>query len=242
MPTNIEKTEKGLLVQELENGEKRTYVAVRGGISWPLVPQKLPAYFCIYGEEWREGTRFEGQEKRGRLCFLYEYEAPDTIPMLLTSFFTKIVAAATRYRCRTFYTVTEVSRGEDYREYAAQFRSFVYAKRADVHLQEAPWNEKPDLGIHRIWEWKEKALLEIPEGSLIRAQLQTLQAEELMALPETLNAVNALRFVVYGFEEYKPPKPGRENWRSRVKTGSSWLTGGGSRAAHEADTRTRDKR
>jgi hypothetical protein len=78
-------------------------------------------------------------------------------------------------------------------------------------LKEAPWLERLDLGIHRIMGWKDKGLLEIPDGTHIRAQLQTLRAENVKAIPETLNAVNALPFIIYGFEKYRPQKPSLED-------------------------------
>jgi hypothetical protein len=206
-------TDKGIIVHELENGETRKYLAVRGGLSWPLIPENLPAYFCMYGEEY---IRFE--EKRGRLCYLCECEALDNS---LTTFNTKLTDAVFLYGCETLYTMTGVSKGEDYSGYVEALQKFIYDKRAKVHVEEAPWHERPDLGVHHIQGWKEKGLLEIPEGSLIRAQLQELRADNVKAIPETLNAVNALRFVVCSFEKDKPPKPSQKDWRDRVNKGGT---------------------
>ena len=210
--TKATKTDKGIIVHDLDSKETRSYVAVRGAISWPLISENLPAYFCMYGEEY---IRFE--DKRGRLRFLCEHEALD---MSLTTFFTKLTDAVFLYGCTTFYVIIKISHREDYGGYTEALQKFIYEKQANVQLEEAPWHERPDLGIHHIREWKDKGLLEIPEDSLIRAQLQDLQKDKVKAIPETLNAVNALRFVVCGFEKDKPPNPNKKNWRKGMKEGS----------------------
>lgn len=137
--------------------------------------------------------------------------------MSLTTFLTKITDAVTLYECGTFYTLTEISRGEDYRGYAEAFQKFMLEKGAKAWLEEAPWQERPDLGIHHIHGWNDRGLLEIPEGSLIRSQLQTLQADKVKTLPEMFNAINALRFVVCGFEKDKPPRP-----TQKIKHKGTW--------------------
>ena len=101
-------------------------------------------------------------------------------------------------------------------------RAIAREKRGVGRLEEAPWLDRPDLGIHHILGWKDKGLLEIPENSLIRSQLQTLQADQVKTVPETMNAVNALRFLVCGFEKYKPVNTD-QNWRKKMPH-RTWLT------------------
>ncbi len=205
------KTDRGMIVHELADGGTRRYLAVRGGIAWPLLDANLPAYFCIFGEEQTPETRFD--RTRGRLCFLCEYEAES---FSLSSFFARLTDAATLYNCDTFYGVTELSRGEDYRGFVEAFREFLYEKKAKGQLEEAPWHEHLTIGIHHIQSWREKKLLEIPEDSHIAAQLRSLQqGEQLKTIPETLNAVNAFRFVICGFEKYRPVLSD-SNWRERL--------------------------
>lgn len=212
------KNDKGIIIHELADGKTKQYMAVRGGINWPLIHVNLPAYFCIYGEEYSDALRFAPPEnRRGRLVFLCEYEAPEIYTGLQT-FFTKLTDATALYDCSTLYTVTETSHTEDYRGYAEAFQRFVSEKKAKGHLEEAPWHERPDLGIHHIMAWNAKGRLDIPEDSLIRAQLQTLQALQVKDVPETLSAVNALRFMVCGFEKYRSFPTG--DWRKTEKHGS----------------------
>ena len=45
------RTEKGIIVLEFDNGETKEYRAIRGGISWPVMAENLPGYYCILGEE-----------------------------------------------------------------------------------------------------------------------------------------------------------------------------------------------
>jgi hypothetical protein len=214
-----ERTGKGAIIHTPINGEARKYAAVRGGISWPLISENLPGYFCIYGEEQNEARRFKGQENiRGRLCFLCEYEAPD-INTSLTNFFTRLTDAIALYLCSTLYTVMEDFRGESFREYAEMFQTFAYNKETIVRLEEAPWQDRPDLGVCQIQSWRDKGLLDIPEESLICAQLRTLQASTVKTIPGMLNAVNALRFLVCGFEKDKPINDS-SNWRKHVRKGS----------------------
>jgi len=203
------RTEEGIIVHELDNGEKKQYVAVRGGLSWPLMAEKvLPAYFCIAGEELISVAQ-RRENQRGRLILLSEYEAPDILS--LPSFFTKLTDDAKLLMCNTFYTVTQSFQGEDYSGHAETFRKFVYEKQSGIHLEEAPRADRPDLGLFYSNERMKKGLLELPEGSLVRNQLRTVVAEKVNQLSQTLNAVNALRFVVCGFEKYKPSNTS-SNW------------------------------
>jgi len=126
------KTDRGIIVHELKNGETRQFLAVRGSISLPSINKNLPAYFCVFGEECR---RFE--EERGRLCFLDEYEAVD---ISLATFNTKVTDAVSRYCCETLYTKLGISRGEDYSGYTEALQKHIYEKQVRVHLEEAPWH------------------------------------------------------------------------------------------------------
>jgi hypothetical protein len=201
-----ERNKKGITIHEMDNGTKKTYQDIRGGISWPLMAENLPAYYCIYGEEWvppaMDGNK-EEQFDRRKLCLISEHEAPNILTSLAT-FFSKLTDDAALYLCDTFYAVTEDFQGEDYRGYAETFQSFIYEKRAYGSLEQALWAERPDLGIYHINAWLSKGLLEIPEGSIIRDQLKMVQAETVKDLPQKLNAVNALRFVVCSFERIRP--------------------------------------
>lgn len=212
--------EDGIIVHELDSGEEKLYLAVRGGLSWPFMAEKVsPAYYCIVGEELISAAQRK-ENQRGKLILLSEHEAPDIL--LLSPFFMKLTDDVKLLECNTFYTVTEKFQGEDYSGYTEAFRKFIYEEQIGVHLEEAPWADKPDLGVFYINEWMKKGLLELPEGSLVRNQLRMTVAEKVNQLPQMFNAVNALRFVVCGFEKYKP-NPTPKDWRKKVPHGT-WRT------------------
>jgi len=193
------RTEEGIIIHELNNGDRKQYLAVRGGLSWPLMADKvLPACYCVVGEELINAAQ-RRENQRGKLILLSEHEAPEILS--LPTFFTKLTDDVRLLGCNTFYAVTMEFQGRDYSADTEVFRKFMYEKQIAVHLEEAPWADRPDLGINYINEWIKKGLLELPEGSLVRNQLRMVVAEKIDQLPQTLNAVNALRFVVSGFEK-----------------------------------------
>ena len=211
-------TEEGILIHELDNGEKKQYLAVRGGLSWPLMAEKvlLSAYYCVVGEELISAAQRKAN-LRGKLVLLSEYEAPDILS--LPAFFTKLTDDAKILGCNTFYTVTQEFQGKDYSADTEIFRKFMYEKQIAVRLEEAPWADRPDIGIDYINEWMKKGLLELPDGSLVRNQLRMVVAEKVDELSQTLNAVNAFRFVVCSFEKYKPNLT-PEDWRRKIPRGT----------------------
>ena len=213
--------ENGIIVHELDNGESKEYLAVRGGLSWPLMAGEklLLAYYCTIGEELIPAAQ-RRENQRGKLILLSEYEAPDILS--LPEFFTKLTDDAKLFECNTYYAITKEFQGEDYSGYTETFQKFMYEKQITVHLEEAPWADRPDLGIYYINEWTQKGLLELPEGSLVRNQLRMMVAERVNQLPQMFNAVNALRFVVCGFEKYKP-NPTPKDWRKNAPKGT-WRT------------------
>ncbi|MGA3172885.1 MAG: hypothetical protein ABSE25_00490 [Syntrophorhabdales bacterium] len=206
-----ERNEKGLIIHEMDNGEKKVYQDIRGGISWPLMDENLPAYYCIYGEErvptppWAIGTPLDREQPpgRGKLCFLSEYEAPDALTSL-DVFFQRLTDDTTRYLCEHLYGITEKLKDDDYSGYAEALQTFVYEKKTPGRLEEAPWVDQPALGIYHINAWIKKGLLEIPQGSLLLDQLRMVQTDAVKELPRRLNAVNALRFVICSFEKNRP--------------------------------------
>jgi hypothetical protein len=207
------RTEKGIIVLQSANGETKEYRAIRGGISWPVMEENLPGYYCILGEEYSKWT------DRGKLILLREHEAPDVLTSLAT-FFSKLTDDAKLYLCETFYAVIGELQGEDCSGYAEALQHFMHEKQTAGYLEEAPWADRPDLGLYHIKSWMAKAQLELPEGGLVREQLKMVETDKVKQLPQRYNAVNALRFVVCGFEKYKPSKSSDRNWRAGMPEGS----------------------
>ena len=194
-----------IIIHTLDTGDKISYAALRGGISWPIVSENIPAYFCIVGEEYVPESRYEGQAtKRGKLRLISEYAAPD-IYLSLSGFFSRLTDDVSYLLCNNFYGITEIYRGEDYHGYIEALQSYTHENTASVNLQEAPWAEKPDVGILHIMTWLKKGLLDIPIDSIVYEQMKQLQPSDLKQI-ETLQAVNAFRFVISAFEKNRPSR------------------------------------
>ncbi len=211
------RTKEGIIIHELNNGEEKKYLAVRGGLSWPLMAGELPGYFCILGEEWIPVPLRATQ--RGRLILLSEYEAPD-IHSTLDDLFTRLIHEAALYFCEIYYTDTGKSQGEDFRSLVADFQRFAYGKENTGRIEQAPWADDPERGLQYVNDWFAKTLLELTEGSIVRDQLKMMGPEKIKQVPQMFNAVNALRFVLCGFQNDKP-NPSPKNWRGEDR-GSAW--------------------
>jgi hypothetical protein len=202
---NVIKAERhgSIIVHTMDNGEQIRYAAIRGGISWPLLSENVPAYYCIVGEEHVPELRFEGQPTpRGKLRFICEYAAPD-IYLSLSGFFSRLTDDVTLLLCNDFFGVTESYKGEDFSGYVEAMQNSTYENKVSVNLQEAPWAEKQDIGLLHVMNWQKKCLLDIPADSILYEQIKQLQPEDLKQI-ETLQAVNAFRFVISAFEKNRP--------------------------------------
>jgi hypothetical protein len=215
----VSRNEDGTIVYELENGEEKHCLAAIGGISWPLMVEGVLSYYCILAEESISAAqRKEGQ--RGKLIVVREYEDPD----ILSSGFSKdLTDYAKLLECSTFYTVTKEFQERDYSADAKLLRDYAYKKQSTVHLEEAPLSDRPDLGLRCINKWTEEGLLKLPEESLLYNQLKNVLREKADQVPQMFNAVNALRFVVCGFDQDNPAKRWDPNWRDKMPKGT-WRT------------------
>jgi len=210
------KAKNGVIVHELGDGEtRREYITIRGAISWPIFGENVPGYFLILGEEYVR--HFEGQEQRGKLYLLSELAAPD-IRMSLDTFFSRIVNDAARLMCNTFYAIKE-SKGEDCDGYPAAFQKFAYGKIISCSIEQPPWADTPDIGMHYIKSWAERGLLSLPKGSLVHDQLRAWEPENIKQTILTFAAVNALRFVICGLEANVPTITSSD-WRKKVPRGT----------------------
>ena len=203
------KTKEGIIIHELNNGEGKKYLAVRGGLSWPQMAEDSPGYFCILGEEWIPAA--QRVDQRGRLILLSEYETPDTRTSM-DALFTRLIHNAALYLCEIFYTETEESQGEDYRGLVGDFQRFAYRKENTGRVEQAPWADSPERGLRYINDWNVSGLLELTEGSIVREQLKMIGPEKVKQVPQIFHAVNALRFVICGFQHNKS-NPTPKNWR-----------------------------
>ena len=95
----------------------------------------------------------------------------------------------------------------------------MYEKQIAVGLEEAPWADEPVLGIYHINSWRKKGLLDLPEERLVYKQLGMVTTDIVNQLPQRLPAVNALRFVISGFQKDRP-NPSAKDWRAKIKHGT----------------------
>jgi len=73
------KTDRGIIVHELKNGETRQFLAVRGSISLPSINKNLPAYFCVFGEEARSTMENKPERVFARIPILGRSQRPGII-------------------------------------------------------------------------------------------------------------------------------------------------------------------
>jgi len=209
-------SEKGTILHELANGESKEYQAIRGGISWPHLESGLPGYFCIYGEEWvRSSAKIGNEDRRGKLCHLSEGEASSLTS--LSIFLDTILNESLRFGCEKFYALTAKFKDEDFGGYAEALRRVSYERHISCPVEEAPWVNSR-ISLQYVDKWIRAGLLEIPEKSLVRKQMGNVTKD---TNPEEFNAVNALCFVVCGFERDKPVISSR-NWREKVRNPSGF--------------------
>ncbi len=208
----------GTIEIETVDGKKFVCIAIRGGISWSLLSENMPPYYCILGEEWLNITRFQGNEKvRGRIKLLGEYENDINRPM--SSLYERLTDDTTLCHCPTVYGITEGDQSYDYKGFPDELKDFIREKGVDLSVQQAPFAENPRIGIDQVMDWNTKGLLDFPEESLLRQQLRSLNPEDTKDFQKRLNAVNALRFVLCSFWKYRPTLTSND-WRKKVRKGS----------------------
>ena len=202
--------QNNIIVHTINTGESIKYTSIRGGICWPVLSENIPAYYCIVGEEYVPASRYEGQSAlRGKLHLICEYDAPD-IYLSLSGFFSRLTDDTSYLLCTELYGITETYRGEEYQGYVEALQACTYENKVSLSLYEAPWAEKPDIGVLHIMNWQKRGLLEIPTDSTLYHQMKQLKPEDLKQI-EALNAVNAFRFVVSAYEKYRPSS--MSGWR-----------------------------
>ena len=217
----FEKSEKtGYILQEEGHQIVRRFAAVRAALSWPRLDLNLRGYFCVLGEEVIGVPHFEDNvRRRGKIYLLHEWLAPD-IHTSMEDLFIELIAAAAHYKFETVYGAREKYQGEDFTDHTNRFQNFVYSKEARLWLQQAPLADNLGLSVDIVNTWKRKSLLEIPENSIARKEMDMLQATDLSRLGKEFSAANAVRFAVCGFNANPPRTPSDRNWRAGMPEGS----------------------
>jgi hypothetical protein len=84
-------------------------------------------------------------------------------------------------------------------------REYVSKQELNLSIMSAPFQRTFKVGLDIIRRYLNEALLDLPEASLARQQLDILSQADLLDKPETkFVAVNGLRFVMGAFHKFKP--------------------------------------
>jgi len=209
------KESDGTIVHNLNTGEILKYQAVRGGICWPLKDRK--PYYCIIGEQWTPTHAFTEERKRGKLVMFAEGEQSIT---KFVKFLTELTDSIKLYRCDELYT----SMHDEYRDYIRAFSDYQQERgMTEGRLDYAPYMDNFALGLSVIQEWVIMGMIDLPEGSIVRAQLRAIDASKLVETPEkTYHAINGLRYVLAGYQKY-PPFQNRTHEPVQHQPGFAWM-------------------
>lgn len=219
------KEKDGSIIHEMSRQyapEVIRYKDIRGGISWAITSSNgnSPHYYCMLGQLWTEGGRFEGEKpQRGKVILLTEYRAASLLSR--ADFLRNLTDYSKGLYCDTYYTTdVDLTQGEINPDVAA-FRQYVSEnniKNPHPILKQAPFPEKFRFGIEEISTWREQGKIDIPKDSIVYEQLTTIQESDLEKSPETkFYAINALRYVVCAFLKYPPSTGGGFTPRRRMQ-------------------------
>ena len=165
-----------------KNGSTDDFLRVCGGLSWSTV--EASAYFTCLAQR-----REENEFRKKPLIQVLEFEDEGSID----GFFERVRKAASRFQVSLIFTDVE--------------NSSFYTKFSSRHyylLQGVTGSEDFNYGLSIIRAWGKKNALETMEGSILRSQLSSLRESDLRESPERkFNAVNALRYVVSGFDDWE---------------------------------------
>ena len=210
--TEAKKTDSGIIQHQLSDGSRKEWAAIRAGLSLPT--EEANGYFIILGEEWTGcGTRFQGQErKRGRLQVLAEQEIQSAF---LDDTLRPFSDEASLLGCQAAYTgFSETPDVDEIDQQVRLAREQLQEQHSSVTLYSAPYFAKFKTGVDIIRSFIDKALLALPEKTLVAQQLAGLSQYDLAEKPEVrFVAVNGLRLVIGSFHK-SPPQIGRK-WEPR---------------------------
>ncbi len=176
-------------------GVKYRSSIVRGAITWPTQERNIPGYFCIFGEEWNEQARYEGHRNdRGKLRLLAEYIFEK---FSLSDFCKKLGEDTARLYCTRLYATGD----EEFAEEQTLFQKYMSEYHVRGRLEEAPYWRKPAISIGIMQDWQKRALLDIPDGTVLFRQMTNVQDSDIAAgMADKFFAVQALCYLIGSFE------------------------------------------
>lgn len=188
-----------------------TFLTVRIGISWPT--SETPGYFCAMALE--DKTNLSGKKP---LKLLAEREHP-----LMQKFFERLVINAKKLHCeRLFANLEHNERFEN------SLREFVRERKFEgIRLFDSHEFEDFQYSEALIHQWKKDGALYIPDGTILKRQIQSMKIDDLKDIEKKFYAVAALCRVLASFEFYPWRKPHRgftgfSNFADRRKDKDDW--------------------
>ena len=196
------KTDSGIIHHQLSDGSRKEWAAIRAGVSLPT--EEANGYFIIFGEEWTGGgTVYEGQKpRRGRLQILAEQQIESPF---LRDTLRPFTDACSMFGCAYAYAGFDDNNPAETDQQVQLAQEWIYDEGLRIRLYSAPYHKKFKVGVDLIHSFLDKALLILPEKSLVAQQLAGLSQHDLLEKPETrFVAVNGLRFVIGSFHKSPP--------------------------------------
>jgi hypothetical protein len=217
-----EKRNNGTIIHHVDEGETHPtqyeYVAVWGGLAWSA--EKNPAYYCILGQELLSEEYRSHERLPGKIKFFAEFQAASVLSC--HDFFLKLTDALVYYHCTEIYTLKD---DEFYSPYVSAYDDYLQEKKLSgvAHLENAPYADNFQGGLTIVNHWLQSGKLELPEGSIVRNQLKTIEDSDLADSPEKkFIAVNALRYVIGAFQKFQPRVYPDDYFSSRRRRGG-WM-------------------
>jgi hypothetical protein len=172
---------------------ERKFFDVRMALTPPAGSNK--GYFLVGGEAWFDKSLYAGD--RGDICIVSEYEHKT---ISLDGFFNKLTDAYSAYCCTAIYMDTEA-----HPDFLNKFYDFLDDHNIQgVNVEEAPYVDFY-LGAALIMDAGKKGILNIPADFLVKSEMEKFTRKDLENNPEiNFPRVNALRFLIGGFDKYPP--------------------------------------
>ena len=159
-----------------EDGETELFKKVLAGLAWPTL--KESAYFCIF-------AKGEKKNQFGKEPLIHVFELDDDGS--IDCFFEEVKKNVERFLVSSVFCLAE---GNPF-----------FLKHGNICTYLEPNGAKDfSYGLTVIKAWSKASAIQTMEGSILRAQLGTLRESDLKEVQERFNAINALRYVVSGFE------------------------------------------
>ncbi len=157
-----------------------------------MAGRALPAYLCVIGQ-------YSGVLPEAPLSMrlLVEMQFPTSTELL-----TAAANIAKDLRFTEYYTDLL---NPEWSGFRSRFRSLIQQNRdfREIRLMHSPHAEDFLFGLDVLRRWSKARVLEVPNRSIIRHQVQNLTAEDLMQekLETKYDAINGLRYVAMPFDQ-----------------------------------------